>query len=113
MAEGIGNHIYKNTHTFYSAGTEPGVVNQNAVKVMEEIGIDITDNYAKSLSKLAHIQFDLAVTLCDSAKETCPFISNTKKLIHKGFPDPSTSEDIEAFRNVRDQIYDYVRSMFE
>lgn len=95
----------------YSAGTNPSnQVHPNAVKVMKEIGIDLSNNYPKNVSEFLGISFDYVVTVCGGARETCPaFIGNVKNRIHIGFDDPAEAigneEDIiNEFRRIRDEI---------
>ena len=89
MAEGLMNAHYGDRYEAYSAGTEPSNVNPYAVAVMAEIAIDISSHRPKSIGEFQSIQFDYVVTVCDSAKETCPFFPGGKEQIHKGFEDPS------------------------
>jgi len=75
-----------------SAGTEAsGKLNERAVAVMKEIGIDISKHYSKLITDFQGKEFDYVVTVCDNAKETCPFFP-AKKVIHKSFQDPSSFE---------------------
>lgn len=110
MAEGFLKSFDKNLEV-YSAGTKPAEkVNPNAVKVMNEVGIDLSKNYPKLVDKFLNEQFDYVITVCDNAKETCPvFIGKVEKQLHIGFEDPAdaigTEEEIIAvFRKVRDEI---------
>lgn len=95
----------------YSAGTKPAdKVNPKAVTVMNEIGIDISQNYPKDVEQFLNESFDYVITVCDNAKETCPvFMGKVGKQLHIGFEDPAeatgTEEEILAvFRKVRDEI---------
>ena len=95
----------------YSAGTNPSSrVHPIAVKVMKEIGIDISQNVPKNVDRFLNQSFDYVITVCDNAKETCPvFTGKVKHRLHIGFEDPAdatgTEEEIIAvFRKVRDQI---------
>jgi arsenate reductase len=110
MAEGFLKSFDKNQEV-YSAGTLPGdKINSNAVKVMSEIGIDISSQYPKNVYIYAGDSFDYVITVCDSAKEACPvFTGDVKNRIHLGFEDPvtaqGTSDEILAvYRKVRDEI---------
>ncbi len=99
-----------------SAGTEPSHVNPYAIRVMEEIGISMEGHHSKSIEEFRGRDFDLVVTVCDHAKETCPFFPG-KRHIHRGFQDPSeaegTEEEImEVFRKVRDEIREWVEREF-
>lgn len=117
MAEGIMNSRYGNTYEAYSAGTQPTEVNTYAIKVMSEIGIDISRHRAKHVEEFRDAAFDYVVTVCDRARETCPFFPGAKELIHKGFNDPaevngSPTVVRAAFRNTRDEIHKYLREKF-
>jgi len=119
MAEGIINHFFKGKIKAFSAGTNPTKVNPRAIKVMQEIGIDISKNRSKHLDEFKNEQFDYVITLCDEANEVCPvYFGNTKK-VHIGFPDPAktkgTEEEVlEKFRKVRDdeksKLLDYFKN---
>jgi len=112
MAEGFLKSFDKQL-TVESAGTEPAIqVNPNAVKVMAEVGIDISKNKPKLVDQFIGQEWDYVITVCDNAKETCPaFLGNVKHRLHIGFEDPAeakgTPEEVLAvFRKVRDQIKD-------
>ncbi|HDQ16089.1 MAG TPA: arsenate reductase ArsC, partial [Bacteroidetes bacterium] len=103
IAEGLLNNIFGTHYKAYSAGIEKTSVNPYALEVMKEIGIDISKQYSKSIEEFHGCNFDFVVTVCDNAKESCPFFPG-KNIIHKSFKDPSKVkgkiEDIlEAFRN--------------
>ena len=96
-----------------SAGTKPAErVNPIAIKVMNEIGIDISGCYPKRVEKFVDQSFDYVITVCDNAKETCPvFTGNVKQKLHIGFDDPADAvgpeeEIIHVYRRVRDEIMD-------
>lgn len=109
MAEAIVNAKYKKGWQALSAGTEPaGFVHPLAIQVLSEIGI-YHQGRSKHVDELRQIQFDLVVTVCDNAVETCPVWLGPETRIHVGFPDPArvTGEDeiiLAAFRQVRDDI---------
>jgi arsenate reductase len=95
----------------YSAGTRPSEkIHPNAVQVMHEVGIDIRDNYPKSVDQFIDRSFNYVITVCDSARETCPiFTGNVENNVHIGFDDPaeatgSEKEVLAVFRRVRDEI---------
>jgi arsenate reductase (thioredoxin) len=95
----------------HSAGTEPAAqVNQMAIKVMHEAGVDISQHKPKLVDKYLKDEWDYVITVCDNAKETCPvFFGKVKHRLHMGFEDPShasgTDEHIMSeFRRVRDEI---------
>ncbi len=94
-----------------SAGTKPGArVHPNAIKVMDELGVDLSKNYPKSVDQFLDQSFDYVITVCGGAKEICPmFVGYVKQKIHMGFEDPDeatgTKEEIHAeFQRIRDQI---------
>jgi arsenate reductase len=94
-----------------SAGTQPASkVNLNAVKVMGETGIDISNNSPKSVDEFLNNEWDYVITVCDDAKETCPvFLGKVKHRMHFGFEDPSNASGSEEFimsefRRIRDEI---------
>jgi arsenate reductase len=94
-----------------SAGTQPASnVNPNAVKVMDEAGIDISKKSPKSVDEFLNDEWDYVITVCDNAKETCPvFLGKVKQHMHFGFEDPSNATGSEEFimsefRRIRDEI---------
>jgi arsenate reductase len=112
MAEGYLKSLDKFLEV-YSAGTKPAAgVNPLAVKVMNENGIDISRNKSKNVNEFIDQSFDYVITVCDKAKETCPFfIGKVGKQLHIGFEDPAeatgTEEEVlKVYRKVRDQIMD-------
>jgi arsenate reductase len=116
IAEALLRTLYGNYYEAFSAGIEPSSVNPYAVEVMKEIGIDISNNQSKSIEEFRDMTFDYVVTVCDNAKETCPFFPG-KKIIHESFEDPAEFEgDIEetltVFRRVRDEIKDWIKKTF-
>jgi arsenate reductase len=117
MAEGYLSARYADDYEGYSAGTEPSHVNPNAIKVMAEVGIDISLHRSKSVEEFHGTTFDYVVTVCDHAKETCPFFPG-KNILHKSFRDPSafkgTEESIlQDFRQVRDKIAEWIENTFK
>ena len=116
MAEGLINALYGNRYIGYSAGSEPTKVNPYVVKVMQELGIDISSHRSKSIEEFRGKNFDYVVTVCNQAKEVCPFFPG-KKVLHKNFDDPSTfkgteDEIMEKIRNVRDEIKNWMKVFF-
>lgn len=117
MAEGLLRRLYGERYEAYSAGTKPSMVNPYAVKAMAEIGIDISGHRSKSLDDFREMDFDYVVTVCDQAKETCPFFPRGKVYLHRDFEDPSqhkgTEEEIlSVFRKVRDEIGNWLEETF-
>ena len=110
MAEGFLKSFDSNLMV-YSAGTNPAAkVNPNTLIVMDEIGIDLSKNYPKSVDNFINESFDYVITVCDNAKETCPvFIGKVAKHLHIGFEDPyeavgTTEEVLNTYRRIRDEI---------
>ncbi|MFA5312373.1 MAG: arsenate reductase ArsC [Methanomassiliicoccales archaeon] len=114
MAEGLVNEYHSKRWVAHSAGTKPTSVHPLAKKAMAELGIDISSHHSKALKDFKGDTFDLVVTVCDDASETCPFFP-AERIIHRGFPDPalvtgSEEERLEAFRRTRDEIKDWIAS---
>ena len=111
MAEGFAKHLWSNDFDIFSAGTQQHGMNERAIKVMAEAGIDISKHFSKTVGELPVQNFDYVITVCDSAKETCPYFPNGK-LIHIGFQDPpaltkemnNEDEILSIYRRVRDEI---------
>lgn|SRR5690606_15400481 len=102
----------------YSAGVETHGVNPNAIASMQRAGIDISNYTSNHVDEYQNIDFDLILTVCDSAKEKCPYFPSKAKRIHHNFTDPAkaigTKEEIaEQFDNVRDEIRDYCQKLVE
>jgi len=117
MAEGMMNSIYGDRYETFSAGTEPSRVNPFALRAMSELGIDISGHRAKSVQEFLEQKFDYVVTVCDGAKESCPFFPGGKKFLHKGFEDlaafaGSDDEKMALFRRTRDDIRDWLDREF-
>lgn len=117
IAEGFLKGLHGERYEAYSAGTQPSTVNPYAIKVMAEIGIDISKQRAKSVNEFLGVEFDYVITVCNHAKETCPFFSGAKNYLHQGFTDPShlkgnEDEILNAFRYVRDEIRDWLVKTF-
>jgi len=116
IAEGLLNTIYGRRYEAYSAGIEPSKVNPYAVEVMKELGIDISNNRSKSIEEFRDANFDYVVTVCDNAKEACPFFPG-KKILHESFEDPAEfegniEETLAIFRKVRDEIKNWIQGTF-
>ncbi len=99
--------------TIYSAGVETHGVNPKAIAVMKEDGIDISANTSNNISEYFGVDFDYVITVCDNAKERCPYFPSKAVRLHYNFPDPakatgSEEEVMEEFRRVRQLIKDYV-----
>jgi arsenate reductase len=117
MAEAFLNHKYATNYEAFSAGLQPTEVNKDVIHVMKEIGIDISKNKSKPLKPFLSEHFDYVVTVCDNAKETCPYFPNAQKHLHTSFPDPSAlsasrNENIRAIRVIRDNIEQWIEETF-
>lgn len=117
MAEGFLNHLYGDRYEAFSAGTEPSKVHPLAVAVMKEVGVDISSHQSKSVEKFIHQDINYVVTVCDKAKQSCPFFPGGKEILHQGFEDPSQAsgskdEILETFRRIRDDIKEWIKETF-
>lgn len=118
MAEGWARHILGDRVEVYSAGTHPSPVNPNAIRVMQEAGVDISRQRSKSVDEFLDKEFDLIVTLCDDAEARCPVFPGGGKRIHRGFSDPARAVGeqevvLEVYRQVRDAIRDELIPLLE
>ena len=109
--------LYPDRYVVFSAGTKPSTVNPYAVRVMAELGIDISSHRSKRLDEFLDMKFDCVVTVCDQAKQVCPFFHGGKEFMHKGFQDPAAFEGSEdekmvVFRRVRDEIRNWIVESF-
>ena len=113
MAEGVLRALGGNRVEAFSAGTAPSTVNPYAIRVMDEIGVDISGHRSKSVQEFIEQPFDAVITVCDRAAETCPAFPGKAERIHWGFPDPAAVEGDEAklaaFRSVRDGLVECFR----
>lgn len=125
MAEGWTRALKGKSIEVYSAGVEVHGLNPVAVAVMAEVGIDISGQTSKHLDSLRHLQFDVVITVCDHARESCPFFPGAKKMLHVGFADPpllakevaaadgDEEAQLDCYRQVRDQIRAMVETLPE
>ena len=109
MAEGLLRHLAGERFQVFSAGISPSVLHPMAVEVMGEAGIDITGQVSEGVETYASRSFDLVVTVCDHARESCPAFPAGTERAHWGLEDPALArgtdeERREVFRRVRDQI---------
>ena len=116
MAEGWANHLRSRDLIAFSAGVNPGRLNERAVAVMKEAGVDISNHIPRHISDFAGLEFDLIVTVCDNAKELCPVFPGKGKVLHNKFDDPSgiiaaEEETMAQFRRVRDEIRNFVENL--
>ena len=116
MAEGWAQHLISDSVDAFSAGIETHGLNPNAVAVMKESGVDISDHHSKTLEALERFDFDYVITVCGHAHETCPVFPGNANVIHRGFDDPpklakdehDPEKAMDHYRRVRDEIRDYV-----
>jgi arsenate reductase len=109
MAEGVLRHYRGNDFEVFSAGIKPTSVNSTAIKVMKEIGIDISGHRSKHVDEFKGQKMDYVITVCDNAKESCPIFPGAVKVVHWPFPDPPYDQGeseiiLNDFRKVRDMI---------
>lgn len=114
IAEGYLRYFAGNKADVYSAGVETHGVNPKAIATMKEDGINISNHTSNNIDEYRNIDFDFVITVCDNAKERCPFFPTSAKKFHYNFPDPAkatgTEEEIaEEFRKVRQQIKEYCK----
>jgi len=113
MAEGYFRVFLGNDAEIYSAGIKAHGINPFAVRVMDEDGIDISHHTSNDINEYIDISFDYIITVCDNARERCPYFLSKAEKFHKSFPDPakatgSEEEILDQFREVRDMIKEYV-----
>ena len=117
MAEGLINHDLGSRYQAFSAGTEATIVHPLAVKVMQEIGIDLSGHRSKTLDEFSGKKFAYVITLCGDAHERCPLFWGGVERLHIGFHDPgktagSAEEILAEFRRVRDEIREKLGEYF-
>lgn len=119
MAEGWARALKSDVIDAYSAGIEKHGLNPNAVSVMQEAGVDISGQESKTVDEIGGVALDVVVTVCGHANETCPVFVGAPRVVHVGFDDPpklaaeaaSEEEAMEAYRRVRDEIRDFVKTL--
>jgi arsenate reductase len=119
MAEAWTRHLKGDVFDAYSAAVEPRDVDPRAIKAMAEVGIDISGQKSKDIDALGSMEFDYVITLCDNARESCPYFPAKTNLIHKGFDDPpklaenakGEEEAMVPYRRVRDEIKAFVQTL--
>lgn len=114
IAEGYLRHFAGDKADVYSAGIETHGVNPRAIATMKEDGIDISAHTSNNIDEYKDIEFDFLITVCDHAKENCPYFPTDAQKFHENFPDPAKaigteSEIMNKFREVREMIKDYCR----
>ena len=118
IAEGYLREFANNKAEINSAGIETHGVNPRAIAVMKEDGIDISHHTSNNIDEYLKIGFDYIITVCDNAKERCPFFPSSAKKFHHNFPDPAKAKGTEneimnEFRKVRDMIKSYCKEFVE
>lgn len=122
MAEGWAHALKGDVIEAYSAGIETHGMNPNAIKVMAEAGVDITGQHSKKADELINVPFDVVVTVCGHANETCPmWLGSKARVVHVGFDDPpklaktakTEEEALGHYRRVRDEIRRFVAGLPE
>lgn len=114
IADGFLKHYAGDRAEVYSAGVETHGVNPKAIDTMMEVGIDISKHTSNNIDEYRNVDFDFVITVCDHAKERCPYFPAKAKKFHHNFLDPAkasgTEQEIkEQFRKVRQQIEEYCR----
>jgi len=118
MAEGFGRAFLGDKFNFYSAGTKKHGLNERAVQVMNEVGVDISKHESNTTDEFPGIDFDYVFTVCSDAHENCPYFPGGK-IIHMGFDDPprltmdlkNEEEILNIYRRVRDEISTSVKQI--
>ena len=118
IAEGFLRRYAGEKANVYSAGIETHGVNPRAISIMNEVGIDLSNHTSNHVDEYIHINFDFVITVCDNAKERCPYFPTKAEKFHYNFPDPAkasgTEEEIvNEFRRVRVLIDDYCKDFVE
>lgn len=119
MAEAWTRLLKGNRFDAYSAGVQPKPIDPRAIKAMAEAGIDISEQKSKDVDVFANMEFDYVITLCDNARESCPYFPAKTKLIHQGFEDPpklaeeakNEEEAMAPYRRIRDEIKAFVETL--
>jgi arsenate reductase len=123
MAEGWTRHLKNDVIEVYSAGVEIHGVDPMAVTVMKEAGVDISSHWSKHVKEFQDKQMDVVITVCDHAKQSCPYFPLAGKKVHQGFADPPAlakeirkrggdeNEQLDCYRKVRDEIRAFVEKL--
>lgn len=115
IAEGYLRHFAGDAAEVYSAGIETHGVNPRAIQTMKEDGLDISGHTSNHVDEYTGIDFDFVITVCDNARENCPYFPTNAQKFHHNFPDPAKAKGSEAeimkqFRQVREEIKQYSRN---
>lgn len=118
MAHGWLRHLGGERVAVESAGTAPKGLHPLSVRVMAEVGIDISKHTSDHVDRYVEQEFDLVLTVCDSAREACPVFPGAKRMLHRSFEDPDSSgldedELLPVFRRVRNEIGEYSRELLD
>ena len=125
MAEGWTRHLKSNQIQAFSAGIETHGLNPHMVKVMDEAGVDVSNQKSENIRDFAEHDLDVVITVCGHAHETCPVFPANCKVVHTGFPDPpkmakelaekgaTEEEQLDCYRSVRDKIKEYILTLPE
>lgn len=118
IAEGYLRYFANGRAEVYSAGVETHGVNSRAIATMKEDGIDISGHTSNNMEEYREMDFDFVITVCDNARERCPYFPSSAQKFHYNFPDPAkatgTEEEIMAqFRTVREMIKSYSKDFIE
>lgn len=118
LAEGYLRHFAGDKAMVYSAGVETHGVNPRAIVTMKEDGIDISEHTSNNILEYTGIDFDYVITVCDNAKERCPYFPSNAQKFHYNFPDPAKAtgteaEIMKAFSDVRTMIKQYCKDFVE
>ena len=119
MAEGWARHIHAHVLQAYSAGVVKQGVDSRAVRVMSEAGVDISGQHSKTMDELPVGEFHAVITLCDQARENCPFFPVATKRLHRAFDDPAAlapgfsdeESALQVYRRVRNEIGDFISNL--
>jgi len=119
MAEGWSKALKGGNLEAFSAGVAPQPIDGRAIKVMAEAGVDISAQQSKSIDELDRTDFDYVITLCDAARESCPYFPGPAKVIHRGFDDPpflaaqaaDEAVALDPYRRVRDEIKAFIEGL--
>ncbi|MEO8763793.1 MAG: arsenate reductase ArsC [Ginsengibacter sp.] len=112
LVEGYLREFAGEKAAIYSAGVETHGVNPRAIQIMKEDGIDISQHTSNNMEEYRDVDFDYVITVCDNAKERCPFFPSNAKKFHHNFPDPAKAQGneeqiMDEFRNARNSIKEY------
>lgn len=118
MADGFCKKFWGEEFNVFSAGTKKHGMNERAIQVMREVGVDLSPHFSKTTAELPDIKYDYVVTVCDSAKEACPYFPGGK-VVHVGFQDPPAltkemkdeEEILKIYRTVRDEIGQTIKNL--